>query len=134
MTTYEKLPKYTCDFCMKTQIGDYLYKICPPLTHSLGILHCHKQCLPEFKKIFLDFLTSIHYKGELKNIDNIISKKHIRINDIFNINDYPFNQLYKSLDYIDHLPYNRSLLNSHLSFLMCIGFWEEFHKKSLIIK
>ena len=131
MTTYEKLPKYTCDFCLKTKFGEYLYKISPPITHSLGILYCHKQCLPEFKKIFLEFLNSIRYNGELRNIENLISKKQIRMNDIFNINDYPFKELYESLDNINHLPYNRNLLNSHLSFLMCLGFWEELKKFKL---
>lgn len=127
--SYEKLPKYTCDFCLKTTFGDNLYEIAPPLTHSHGTLYCHKQCIPEFKKIFLEFLNTINYKGELRNIDELISKKQIKSNQLFNINDYPYNSLYKSLENLEHLPYNRKLLDTHLSFLMCIGFWTEFHKK-----
>lgn len=127
---YEKIPKYTCNFCLNTKFNDKLYKIAPKeiiKTNKLGIIYCHKHCLTKFKEVFKLFLDT--NKIEL-DLEKLISKKMILSNTIFCVNEEFEMAFSKGLENIEKMSkkykIDNNLVKNYLEFLICISYWNFF--------
>ena len=123
----EKLPKFTCHFCLNSKFNDKLYKIChKPLykTNVSAIVYCHKDCLPKYHDIFNDFLNKNNIKLD---IDTFIHKKIFISNTLLSINKESENEFNKGLSSLEKMSEKYKIDNyfykDYLEFLICISYW-----------